>query len=110
LNAKHTPGPWKVVPFSDPSKTIPHIMATSQSQTGHPIEIAVLWASAVDSPEECIANARLIAAAPDLLAAMKDMLSGWRYIRRNHGDLYGVGWDRCENSARAAIAKAGGVS
>ncbi len=41
-----------------------------------------------------------------LLEALKDMFSGWRYIRESHGDLYGVGWDRCEASAKAAIAAA----
>ena len=55
------------------------------------------------------ANARLIAAAPDLLAALADMRSGWQYIREQHGDLYGVGWDRCEQSADAAIAAATGA-
>ena len=39
----------------------------------------------------------------ELEAALADMLSGWRYIRENHGDLYGVGWDRCEQSAKAAL-------
>ncbi|MDE2104451.1 MAG: hypothetical protein KGL39_44865 [Patescibacteria group bacterium] len=38
-----------------------------------------------------------------LRAALSDMLSGWRYIREHYGDLYGVGWDRCENAARAAL-------
>ena len=38
------------------------------------------------------------------LDAMKDALSGWRYIRESHGDLYGVGWDRVEQKLVAAIA------
>jgi hypothetical protein len=38
--------------------------------------------------------------------ALRDMLSGWRYIREYHGDLAGVGWDRCEQSASAALAAA----
>ena len=58
------------------------------------------------SYEEGAANARLIAAAPDLLEALQDMLSGWRYIRSQHGDLYGVGWERAEDAATTAIAKA----
>lgn len=49
---------------------------------------------------------RLIAAAPELLEAIQDMLSGWKYIRAQHGDLYGVGWERSEQKAIAAIAKA----
>ncbi|HDK7229040.1 TPA: hypothetical protein PTV58_002654 [Cronobacter sakazakii] len=51
-------------------------------------------------------NAHLIAAAPDLLEALQDMLSGWKYIREQHGDLYGVGWDRAQDKAQAAISKA----
>lgn len=38
-----------------------------------------------------------------LRAALTDMLAGWRYVRQHHGDLYGVGWDRCEQSAVAAL-------
>jgi hypothetical protein len=41
----------------------------------------------------------------DLVAALRDMLSGWQYIRRMHGDMSGVGWDRCESSARSALAQ-----
>jgi len=41
----------------------------------------------------------------DLLAAVEDLLSGWKYIRSFHGDLYGVGWDRAQHKAEAAIAK-----
>jgi hypothetical protein len=44
----------------------------------------------------------------DLLEALSDMLSGWAYIRERHGDLPGVGWDRAEAAARAALAKAKG--
>ena len=46
----------------------------------------------------------------ELLHALHDMLAGWQYIRRTHGDLYGVGWDRAENKAVAAIAKAEGTT
>lgn len=52
------------------------------------------------------ANANLISAAPELLEALQDILSGWKYIREQHGDLYGVGWDRAEQKAFAAITKA----
>ena len=39
-----------------------------------------------------------------LRGALEDMHAGWRYIRRHHGDLPGVGWDRCDIAARAALA------
>lgn len=38
------------------------------------------------------------------LDALKDIRSGWIYIRQSHGDLYGVGWDRAQEKATAAIA------
>jgi len=67
---------------------------------------AVGWIEKAEGGAE--SDARLIAAAPDLLAALRDLLSGWMYIREVHGDLYGVGWDRAQEKALAAIAKAGG--
>lgn len=100
--SSHTPGPWNAV------KSQPRIYWIDAHEQpcayGH---IATVFEGGKD-PDENAANARLIAAAPDLLAALEDMLSGWRYIRETHGDLYGVGWDRAENAARAAIAKARG--
>lgn len=40
-----------------------------------------------------------------LRAALKDMHGGWQYIRSSYGDLYGVGWDRCDANARAALGE-----
>lgn len=62
----------------------------------------------VECEREMLANAHLIVAAPELFDALEDALSGWRYIREQHGDLYGVGWERVETAARAALAKAKG--
>ena len=45
------------------------------------------------------------AEARELREALADMHSGWRYIRAVYGDLAGVGWDRAEQKARAALAK-----
>jgi hypothetical protein len=44
----------------------------------------------------------------ELVAALEDMQSGWRYIRQRYGDLDGVGWERCERSATAVLARAKG--
>ena len=46
---------------------------------------------------------RLTAEVEPLREALADMLAGWRYIRQNHGDLYGVGWDRAQQKAEAAL-------
>lgn len=40
----------------------------------------------------------------DVREALTDALAGWRYIRKHHGDLYGVGWDRVEEKLVAAAA------
>ena len=45
-----------------------------------------------------------IAQADELHQTLCDALSGWRYIRETHGDLYGVGWDRVESRLDAQIA------
>lgn len=43
---------------------------------------------------------------PNKLAdALRDMLSGWTYIRQRYGDLDGVGWGRAEDAATAALAE-----
>ena len=63
-----------------------------------------------DFAQDAIAlHENIRAAAPELLEALQDMLNGWIYIRQSHGDLYGVGWDRAQEKAEKAIAKATGA-
>jgi hypothetical protein len=50
------------------------------------------------------AVAALQARCAALEAALTDMLAGWKYIRRFHGDLYGVGWDRAQGKAERALS------
>jgi hypothetical protein len=38
--------------------------------------------------------------------ALSDMLSGWRYIRKTHGDIYGVGWERAQTKAEKVLEEA----
>ena len=78
---KHTPGPWVVsssvivVALSDPGcKMITNTMPIGVESLNVPFE-------------ECEANAHLIAAAPDLLAACKRMKSRLETGRPAHGDL-----------------------
>lgn len=95
MSAGHTPGPWVVRNYDDDGRE-KHIMAN-------------VGGKSVSVAGYCLpADARLIAAAPDLLEAAADALAGWNYIRAAHGDLYGVGWDRVEQALTAAIAKARG--
>lgn len=103
-----TPGPWVAV-----LQNFRRLDAPEPFYTVGPSEfttIADVRAGSDDDdlPKQVEGNAHLIAAAPDLLDAAKDALAGWRYIRQQHGDLYGVGWDRVEAALTAAIAKATG--
>jgi hypothetical protein len=95
IMSKHTPGPWSYWPNSC---EYPGVI--TQDETA--LHIAV--PTALPNVQ---ANARLIAAAPDLLAALKDCRSELVYILESYGDL-GVGFDRAIGAADAAIAKAEG--
>lgn len=50
--------------------------------------------------------ARLERERDEAREALRDMLSGWKYIRSVHGDLYGVGWDRAQSKAETALEAA----
>ena len=65
---KHTPGPW-IIASDDLS-----IEAPSHPSNGTPL-IAQLYASSHFGYDERMANARLIAAAPELLETLKAVLS-----------------------------------
>lgn len=111
MKTKHTPGPWKATrdPRTEYNYTIgckKGILAFTDS------------AGCSLTPEEIEANARLIAAAPDLLAALQ-ALTGNKHV--SLGDLVytvreneGKGWDgkwvkawgNAVKLAATAIAKA----
>jgi hypothetical protein len=72
--SEHRPGPWVAEFAVPPGGTWPAEIATLgygvwvREECGIPDD--------VPSEEECQANARLIAAAPDLLAVAEEVLSG----------------------------------
>ena len=94
--SKHTPGPWKFYDDSNDGKTN-RIEIVAIGKT-----VARIYHSV---PEEDLPNARLIAAAPDLLLACQLIVSAF-------DALAPVSAARNEplqiNAARAAIAKATG--
>ena len=85
--SKHTPGPWEI--------NERYIIARSKRG----LRTICQWSSYSDEP-----NARLIAAAPDLLAALRAMVDAWD-MSGEEGQHRRI-WD----DARAAIAKAEAVS
>lgn len=95
---KWTAGPWIA------SQDEGYVFAYVDSKSGMQGDIATVRGVHVSA----FSNTHLLGASLDLYEALEDMLASWRYIRQQHGDLYGVGWDRCEQVACAALAKARG--
>lgn len=93
ITPAHTAGPWKAIgnPYSDKARDI-------VSPEGD--RIAAVNGAAFDNSSEVAANARLIAAAPDLLAALQWAVEA-ADINQYEADWYA--------DARAAIAKAKGA-
>ena len=100
----HTPGPWKV---DSPPRTVTFEPAFAVNGDYGPPLAFVLGS---DDHPEVRANARLIAAAPDLLEALEAALP-WIDLARGsdlNTDASHEAIDRIEAQARAAIAKAKG--
>jgi hypothetical protein len=85
MQTQHTPGPWTIA-----AGVSPRVYLINDSR-GHAV------GEIVHADTRNPADARLIAAAPELLACLMDVLDA-------DGDLYAMDFDRY----RAAIAKATG--
>jgi hypothetical protein len=84
--SKHTPGPW-MVDYLD--------KAGQRVVRNEHIEICTCWHHSVLSIErEMEANARLIAAAPALLAALTKATRELNAIRARDGAPQHISWDR----------------
>lgn len=96
---RHTPAPWTHYDDSAPSRYHPQHKIQSRGKS-----IATVYCTRGDEATDA-ANARLIAAAPDLLLALKAMTEEWvDYMTINH---LGDPWAKHNMKlARAAIAKA----
>ena len=90
----HTPGPWEVAQYADDVT-----MIENRAPTGYGYSLTQV-ARILPVSESAEANARLIAAAPDLLAALQELLAD-KYLSDP------INRDRMAN-ARAAIARATG--
>ena len=103
MTAKHTPGPWQVSGGRSRLETYGHTIGPDG------FSIACVFYSDQTNAEHIasLADARLIAAAPDLLEAMKEAKNGLRYWEPQ--TAYGAS-ERARICALvdAAIAKAKG--
>ncbi len=99
----HTPGPWlEVTQHHDKDRT------EVRNSTGK-MTVATCRCPAGVTLEETEANARLIAAAPDLLAALEQAAAQFDYTVRAMalGQTVSISsLQNCAAAARAAIAKA----
>ena len=93
--SKHTPGPW-VHSITGSRMTDEYSQPFAVFQEGHSNMIAGVFGDVSGGEEVARENARLIAAAPDLLEALKGVL---RVADRATDEF---------DAARAAIAKAEG--
>jgi hypothetical protein len=106
----HTPGPWQIQFWNDsarPSRRDTPVITTGKDAIG---ELFNLWdEDGEDREAERLANARLIAAAPEMLAALESLAVGLspasvEMQRENLADLFRV----CRELAENALAKAKG--
>ena len=101
---EHTPGPWEISGGTNSKRSL-FVWRKEEPGFIEPHGIATVHGELA----EVKANARLIAAAPDLLEACRGLLMDTRHRHKYHGPMK---CDRCEayQAARAALAKAeGGV-
>lgn len=118
-DAKHTPGPWKFEPHNGYGGEIdgdPFPFGYISTSAPQPIfELSVILEF---DAEELRANSRLIAAAPEMLAALREALrclAGLRPLPATEDvalcetiEIVGRKNDRVREIVRAAIAKAEG--
>ena len=103
MNAKHTPGPWNIGSSDLPVSRM-SIHCKGHKDSCHSTVALMVSRGAIGiSHDEEFANARLIAAAPDLLKALEDCVA---VMDR---ELAGLKVIQPElSAARAAIAKVAG--
>jgi hypothetical protein len=102
--SKHTPGPWTAEPNGGDDDDLRKLFICAN--TGAETTIAEVFTGLEEDAE---ANAALIAAAPDLAEAVRELLATHPAAYREPGPID----NRTDNAikiARAAIAKAEGVS
>lgn len=107
--ATHTPGPWRA--GETPASTTDRSIGIFTAQPGdEPMEICTVWNDEDHevSDEQAEADARLIAAAPDLLAACELIALRLEVEQRERGDGSPFLGAAILPQLRAAIAKAHG--
>ncbi len=100
MNTKHTPGPWTIGRIGDGTEHTAPIEGAGTT-VGY-VEMHSFDDDETTTPEQA-ANARLIAAAPDLLEALRALLDASPGPDKGY---VSTPYFEARQSARAAIAKA----
>ena len=101
---QHTPGPWSAVPYINGKIAL-------EDDQGQGTIALVDTVHTIKDPREQEANARLIASAPELLAALAGCADALREAGKDFAQANKLAarpnlYELHERSARAAIAKA----
>ena len=110
-DTKHTPGPWVA---QVRNTIIPDCITADITPNGDEYRGDVARLQSCEhidgiTQDEMRANAHLIAAAPDLLEALEEVLDGLGFLSGGDHELEGYGIDEARGAEiRAAIAKAKG--
>ena len=100
---KHTPGPWTIVGDTDAAEA--YVCGLDGCEVAQLVDT-------VHPPAERLANARLIAAAPDLLAACGNVNEEWHLahdaLKRGDTETVFKFLNSWQDATRAAIARAEG--
>jgi hypothetical protein len=99
--SKHTPGPWAVAAGANPKNRVIY----SVNGAGHPHIAVTVSHDFADGCEPDFANAALIAAAPELLAAALD---AYKWLAEIHAAGGHTRSDARFHALGAAVAKAEG--
>jgi hypothetical protein len=105
VNAKHTPGPWTIERHFHPEEAaIPSYLEIVAEARGECRYLCQILPQFEERPtDETLSNARLIAAAPDLLVACQAVLPALEWCHAQ-----GLQTSGALEIVRAAIAKAKG--
>jgi hypothetical protein len=107
MSAKHTPGPWKLNTARMGDKLLDWHIAADPHGSSLPVCLSDKYSEFRNAEQE-IANAHLIAAAPELLEALKDAVSMLDDLKfRSDADQEGAVTEQIRE-ANSAIAKATG--
>ena len=111
---KHTPGPWRVVIDDDgnPLSGRPSVCASDEldCMIVHWDGFAQQYWRSARGDKEIHANARLIAAAPDLLDALEGLLAAVMSAKSPDITVKLKDFRNATDAARAAISKAKGTA